>query len=204
MSGSDMCSHVKVVVRVRPENSREQEGNFKKVVQVVDNHMLIFDPKEQEMTFFTAQKRRGRDVCTRANKDLKFVFDCVFGETSSHFDVFENSTKDILDGVLNGYNCTVFAYGATGAGKTCTMLGSENSPGVMYLTMKELFNRIDQVEDEKSFDVAFSYLEIYNEHIRDLLANSGPLAVREDSTKGVVVQGLTLHQVREGVCLDQG
>lgn len=193
MSGSDMCSHVKVVVRVRPENSRELEGNFKKVVQVVDNHMLIFDPKEQDMTFFTAQKRC-RDVRTRANKDLKFVFDCVFGETSSQIDVFDNSTKDIIDGVLNGYNCTVFAYGATGAGKTHTMLGSENSPGVMYLTMNELFNRIDQVKNEKIFDVAFSYLEIYNENIRDLLASSGSLAVREDSTKGVVVQGLTLHQ----------
>ncbi|KAJ8394915.1 hypothetical protein AAFF_G00040380 [Aldrovandia affinis] len=194
MSGSDMCSHVKVVVRVRPENSREQEGNFKKVVQVVDNHMLIFDPKEQDVTFFSAQRRRNRDVSKRANKDLKFVFDCVFGEDSSQLDVFDNSTKGILDGVLNGYNCTVFAYGATGAGKTHTMLGSENQPGVMYLTMKELFDRIDQVKDEKIFDIAFSYLEVYNEQIRDLLAKSGPLAVREDSTKGVVVQGLTLHQ----------
>ncbi|XP_061101701.1 kinesin-like protein KIF18A isoform X1 [Conger conger] len=193
MSGGDMCSHVKVVVRVRPENSREQGGNFQKVVQVVDNHMLIFDPKEQEMSFFPAQKRR-RDIRTRGNKDLKFVFDCVFGETSSQFDVFDNSTRDVIDGVLNGYNCTVFAYGATGAGKTHTMLGSENTPGVMYLTMKELFSRIDQVKDEKTFNVAFSYLEIYNENIRDLLASSGPLAVREDSTKGVVVQGLTLHQ----------
>ncbi|XP_036400357.1 kinesin-like protein KIF18A [Megalops cyprinoides] len=194
MSESDMCSHVKVVVRVRPENSKEQEGNFKKVVHVVDKHMLIFDPKEQEVTFFRAQRLRNRDVNKRANKDLKFVFDHVFGEDSSQFEVFENSTKGILDGVLNGYNCTVFAYGATGAGKTHTMLGSENNPGVMYLTMKELFGRIDQVKDEKIFDVAFSYLEIYNEQIRDLLANSGPLAVREDSTKGVVVQGLTLHQ----------
>ncbi|KAG9352705.1 hypothetical protein JZ751_021119, partial [Albula glossodonta] len=187
MAASDMCSHVKVVVRVRPENSKEQEGNYKKIVHVVDNHMLIFDPKEQDLTFFRAQRLRNRDVNKRPNKDLKFVFDCVFGEDSSQLDVFNSSTREILDGILNGYNCTVFAYGATGAGKTHTMLGSENNPGVMYLTMKELFNRIDEVKDEKIFDV-------YNEQIRDLLAKSGPLAVREDSTRGVVVQGLTLHQ----------
>ncbi|KAI1890173.1 hypothetical protein AGOR_G00170940 [Albula goreensis] len=194
MAASDMCSHVKVVVRVRPENSKEQEGNYKKIVHVVDNHMLIFDPKEQDLTFFRAQRLRNRDVNKRPNKDLKFVFDCVFGEDSSQLDVFNSSTREILDGILNGYNCTVFAYGATGAGKTHTMLGSDNNPGVMYLTMKELFNRIDEVKDEKIFDVAFSYLEVYNEQIRDLLAKSGPLAVREDSTRGVVVQGLTLHQ----------
>ncbi|XP_072527593.1 kinesin-like protein KIF18A [Salminus brasiliensis] len=194
MSEGQVCSHVKVVVRVRPLNSKETDGNFKKVVHVVDGHMLVFDPKEEEVTFFRGQKVGNRDVRKRANKDLKFVFDRVFGEDSSQMDVFENTTKVVVDGVLNGYNCTVFAYGATGAGKTHTMLGSSDNPGVMYLTMKELFNRMDLIKEEKVFDVAFSYLEVYNEQIRDLLANSGPLAVREDGAKGVVVQGLTLHQ----------
>ncbi|MEQ2167536.1 Kinesin-like protein kif18a, partial [Goodea atripinnis] len=80
-----------------------------------------------------------------------------------------------------------FAYGATGAGKTHTMLGSQNDPGVMYLTMKDLFKRMDDAKEEKEFALAFSYLEVYNEQIRDLLANVGPLAVREDSSKGVVI-----------------
>ncbi|MFT7806870.1 kinesin-like protein KIF18A-like [Arapaima gigas] len=194
MAEGDVCSHVRVVVRVRPANTQELEGNFRKVVQVVDNHMLVFDPKEEQISFFHAQRLRNRDINKKANKDLKFVFDSVFAEDSTQADIFENSTKGILDGVLNGYNCTVFAYGATGAGKTHTMLGTDQDPGIMYLTMTELFRRIDQVRDEKVFDVAFSYLEVYNEQIRDLLASSGPLAVREDSTKGVVVQGLTLHQ----------
>ncbi|XP_076854914.1 LOW QUALITY PROTEIN: kinesin-like protein KIF18A [Brachyhypopomus gauderio] len=194
MSGEEVCNHVKVVVRVRPFNTRETDGNAKKVVHVVDSHMLIFDPKEEEVTFFRGQRAGNRDVRKRANKDLKFVFDHVFGEDSCQGDVFESTTKGVVDGVLNGFNCTVFAYGATGAGKTHTMLGSSGDPGVMYLTMKELFNRMDLIKEEKVFDMAFSYLEVYNEQIRDLLANSGPLAVREDGTKGVVVQGLTLHQ----------
>ncbi|XP_022056767.2 kinesin-like protein KIF18A isoform X2 [Acanthochromis polyacanthus] len=191
---SNVCSHVKVVVRVRPTNDTEKRENCRNVVQVVDNHMLIFDPKEQDMSCFGSQRVRNRNINKRANKDLKFVFDHVFDENSTQVDIFENTTKGVLDGVMNGFNCTVFAYGATGAGKTHTMLGSQNDPGVMYRTMKELFKRMDDAKDEKEFAVAFSYLEVYNEQIRDLLANVGPLAVREDSSKGVVVQGLSLHQ----------
>ncbi len=106
MSDGEVCSHVKVVVRVRPFNNKEKDGNYKKVVQVVDNHMLIFDPKEEEVTFFRGQRVGKRDVRKRANKDLKFVFDSVFREDSSQVEVFENTTKAIVDGVLNGYNCT--------------------------------------------------------------------------------------------------
>ncbi|XP_028257726.1 kinesin-like protein KIF18A [Parambassis ranga] len=191
---NDVCSHVKVVVRVRPSNESENRENCRNVVQVVDNHMLIFDPKEEDMSCFGSQRVRNRNINKRSNKDLKFVFDHVFDKHSTQLDVFEGTTKGVLDGVMNGFNCTVFAYGATGAGKTHTMLGSQDDPGVMYRTMKELFKRMDDAKEEKEFAVAFSYLEVYNEQIRDLLANAGPLAVREDSSKGVVVQGLTLHQ----------
>uniref|UniRef100_A0A8C4VIB8 Kinesin-like protein n=1 Tax=Gopherus evgoodei TaxID=1825980 RepID=A0A8C4VIB8_9SAUR len=190
----DICNHVRVVVRVRPQNQKEKDGNFSKVLHVVDKHMLVFDPKEEEVSFFHGKKIASRDINKRKNKDLKFVFDAVFDENSSQLEVFEHTTKTVLDGFLNGYNCTVLAYGATGAGKTYTMLGSPKEPGVMYLTMMDLYNCMDQIKEEKLCTVAVSYLEVYNEQIRDLLVNSGPLAVREDTQKGVVVQGLTLHQ----------
>uniref|UniRef100_A0A8B9IAA5 Kinesin-like protein n=1 Tax=Anser brachyrhynchus TaxID=132585 RepID=A0A8B9IAA5_9AVES len=150
--------------------------------------------KEEEVGFFHRKKLVHRDINKRAKKDLKFVFDAVFAESSSQLEVFEHTTKSVLDGFLNGYNCTVLAYGATGAGKTHTMLGSPEDPGVMYLTMMALYNCMDQIKEDKICNVAVSYLEVYNEQIRDLLVNSGPLAVREDTQKGVVVQGLTLHQ----------
>ncbi|KAM9410215.1 kinesin-like protein KIF18A [Pholidichthys leucotaenia] len=194
MEKTDVCSHVKVVVRVRPANENDKHENCRNVVQVVDKHMLIFDPKEEDLSCFGPQRVRNRNIHKKVNKDLKFVFDHVFDENATQVDIFENTTKGVLDGVMHGFNCTVFAYGATGAGKTHTMLGSPNDPGVMYRTMKELFKRMEDVKEEKEFTVAFSYLEVYNEQIRDLLANAGPLAVREDSSKGVVVQGLTLHQ----------
>ncbi|NXI98365.1 KI18A protein, partial [Psophia crepitans] len=190
----DVCNHVKVVVRVRPESQKEKDGNFSKVVHVVDQHILVFDPKEEEVSFFHGKRLTHRDINKRIKKDLKFVFDAVFAESSSQLEVFEHTTKSVIDGFLNGYNCTVLAYGATGAGKTHTMLGSPEDPGVMYLTMMALYNYMDQIKEDKICDVAVSYLEVYNEQIHDLLVNSGPLAVREDTQKGVVVQGLTLHQ----------
>lgn len=196
MSGTeeDLCHHMKVVVRVRPENTKEKAVQFHKVVNVVDKHILVFDPKQEEISFFHRKKTTNFDITKRQNKDLKFVFDAVFDETSTQMEVFEHTTKPILHRFLNGYNCTVFAYGATGSGKTHTMLGSAAEPGVMYLTMLDLFKCMDEVKDEKECSTAVSYLEVYNEQIRDLLTNSGPLAVREDAQKGVVVQGLTLHQ----------
>ncbi|NWY51687.1 KI18A protein, partial [Chionis minor] len=190
----DVCNHVKVVVRVRPESQKEKDGNFRRVVHVVDQHILVFDPKEEEVGFFHGKRLTHRDINKRKNKDLKFVFDAVFAESSPQLEVFEHTTKSVIDGFLNGYNCTVLAYGATGAGKTHTMLGSPEDPGVMYLTMMALYHCMDQIKEDKICNVAVSYLEIYNEQIRDLLVNSGPLAVREDAQKGVVVQGLTLHQ----------
>ncbi|NWR68253.1 KI18A protein, partial [Centropus unirufus] len=190
----DVCNHVKVVVRVRPETQKEREGNFRKVVQVVDQHILVFDPKEEEVSFFQGKRKVYRDINKRQKKDLKFVFDAIFDETSSQLEVFEHTTKTVIDGFFNGYNCTVLAYGATGAGKTHTMLGSPEDPGVTYFTMVALYNYMDQIKEDKICNVAVSYLEVYNEQIRDLLVNSGPLAVREDTEKGVVVQGLTLHQ----------
>ncbi|XP_064416234.1 kinesin-like protein KIF18B [Latimeria chalumnae] len=187
--------NVSVVVRVRPPNQREQDENHRHVVHVVDSNMLVFDPDEAEDESMGVFSRfKGHLATKQKGKDLKFVFDRVFSENASQLEVFEFTTKNILDGVLNGYNCSVFAYGATGAGKTHTMLGCEGNPGVMYLTMMELYRRIDAIKDEKRCEVAVSYLEVYNEQIHDLLEPKKPLAVREDRQKGVVVQGLSFHQ----------
>ena len=59
-------------------------------------------------------------------KDHKFTFDIVLGPTATNEDVFQSTTKDLVDVLFQGYNCSVFVYGATGAGKTHTMLGSKD------------------------------------------------------------------------------
>ncbi|XP_065603783.1 kinesin-like protein KIF18B [Cyrtonyx montezumae] len=182
---------VAVVVRVRPPTPSERDGAAHPVLHVVDQHILVFDPEEPGAPSGAALPSRGPK---HRGKDIKFVFDRVFGEGATQEEVFQHTTQEVLDGVLNGYNCSVFAYGATGAGKTYTMLGSEQSPGIMYLTMVELYRRIEARRDEKSCEVLVSYKEVYNEQIHDLLEPKGPLAIWEDPEKGVVVQGLSFHQ----------
>ncbi|NXT25422.1 KI18B protein, partial [Syrrhaptes paradoxus] len=182
---------VSVMVRVRPPAPCECERAAHPILHVVDQHVLVFDPEEPAGPPSSALPARGPK---QQGKGMKFIFDRVFGETATQEEVFQHTTHGVLDSVLNGYNCSVFAYGATGAGKTYTMLGSEKSPGIMYLTMVELYMRIEARKEEKSCQVLVSYQEVYNEQIHDLLEPKGPLAIREDPEKGVVVQGLSFHQ----------
>lgn len=82
--------------------------------------------------------------------------------------------------MLQGQNGTVFCYGATGAGKTYTMLGTTDNPGVMVLAIKDLFAKIRQRSLDGAHSVSLSYLEVYNETVRDLLSPGRPLVLRED------------------------
>ncbi|ONH69479.1 Kinesin-like protein KIP3 [Cyberlindnera fabianii] len=112
-------------------------------------------------------------------------------------DVYHNTTRPLLDSVLDGFNSTVFAYGATGCGKTHTISGTVDQPGIIFLTMKELFERIEELQDTKHVDVSLSYLEIYNETIRDLMQpdNGGKLlTLREDANKRITVSNLSTHR----------
>lgn len=120
----------------------------------------------------------------------------MFDENTSQGDVYEATTRNLLDSVLDGYNATVFAYGATGCGKTHTITGTVQAPGVIFLTMQELFERIAERNNEKHTEVSLSYLEIYNETIRDLLVPGGSkqgLMLREDANQAVSVAGLSSH-----------
>ncbi|CAH6776216.1 kinesin-like protein KIF18B [Phodopus roborovskii] len=187
-------SVVRVVVRVRPPTPRELESQRRPVIQVVDERMLVFDPEECDGGFSGLKWNGSHNGTKKKGKDLTFVFDRVFGEAATQQDVFQHTTHSILDSFLQGYNCSVFAYGATGAGKTHTMLGTEGDPGIMYLTTMELYRRLEARQEEKKFEVLISYLEVYNEQIHDLLEPKGPLTIREDPDKGVVVPGLSFHQ----------
>lgn len=193
-------SRVNVAVRVRPLSEREAETAS--IVRVVDDRCLVFDPKaEAEPFYFQGQRACGGLV--KPNKDQTFMFDQVFDENKDNEFVFERTTKDMLKTLLDGCNCSVFAYGATGAGKTFTMLGSEDCPGVVSLTAGELYRLVDKLRSEgQSCDVAVAYLEVYNEVVRDLLNPNGPsLAVRDDPTKGIAIPNLSIHKVKEAGAL---
>ncbi|KAI6404719.1 hypothetical protein MCOR20_006849 [Pyricularia oryzae] len=177
-----------------PTPKLKQHG-LRSVIKVVDDRCLVFDPPEDNPV-----QKFSRSVVPCAGKKVKdqvFAFDRIFDDTVSQTEVYEGTTKTLLDSVLDGYNATVFAYGATGCGKTHTITGTAAQPGIIFLTMQELFEKIQERSDEKVTELSLSYLEIYNETIRDLLVPGGSkqgLMLREDSNQGVSVSGLTsLH-----------
>ncbi|XP_042223661.1 kinesin-like protein KIF18A isoform X2 [Homarus americanus] len=192
--GAASKANLKVVVRVRPQNQREQENNARCVVNIIDDHMLVFDPKEEDDGFFfRGVRQRTRDLNKRQNKEQKFVFEKIFNEESTNEYIYESTTKDLINTVLSGYNCSVFAYGATGAGKTFTMLGKVDAPGITFLTLMELYRRIEEIKEEKTCEVRISYIEVYNEMVRDLLQPGKPLNVQENGQQ-VLIPGLSLHK----------
>ncbi|CAK7304046.1 Kinesin-like protein KIF19 [Vulpes lagopus] len=106
-------------------------------------------------------------------------------------DVYHATTQHLVEGVVSGYNATVFAYGPSGAGKTYTMLGMDAEPGIYLQTLADLFRAIEEIRDSADCSVSMSYLEIYNEVIRDLLnPSSGFLDLREDSRGSIQIAGI--------------
>ncbi|KAK5634960.1 hypothetical protein RRF57_010671 [Xylaria bambusicola] len=176
---------------------RLKQSGIRSVIKVIDDRCLVFDPPEDNPVhkFSRSVVPQGKKV-----KDQTFAFDRIFDENTTQTEVYEATTKGLLDSVLDGYNATVFAYGATGCGKTHTITGTPQMPGIIFLTMQELFEKINDCSDEKHTEITLSYLEIYNETIRDLLVPGGSkqgLMLREDSNQAVTVQGLTSHHPKD-------
>ncbi|KAI0035688.1 kinesin-domain-containing protein [Vararia minispora EC-137] len=174
-----------------PVKSASSVSCVREIVQVVDDRILTFDPAETDQA--RAFVERGfLPPGSKRYKDRRFMFDRVFRHDASQQDVYDATARPLLNRLLDGFNATVFAYGATGCGKTHTISGTESDPGIIYLTMADLFQRIEDRKDEYSVEVVVTFLEIYNEEIRDLLAESGPpvprggLQIREDKTVKVV------------------
>uniref|UniRef100_A0A8C0KGM1 Kinesin family member 13B n=1 Tax=Canis lupus dingo TaxID=286419 RepID=A0A8C0KGM1_CANLU len=110
-------------------------------------------------------------------------------------DVFKCLGENILQNAFDGYNACIFAYGQTGSGKSYTMMGTADQPGLIPRLCSGLFERTQKEEnEEQSFKVEVSYMEIYNEKVRDLLDPKGSrqtLKVREHNVLGPYVDGLS-------------
>lgn len=174
----------------KPNNLARPNG-IRKIINVVDDKMLIFDPPDTNPLH--AMHRNAFPNGKPRIRDYKFVFDRLFDEEASQTHVYEHTTRPLINSILDGFNATVFAYGATGCGKTHTILGTPADPGVIFLTMKELFERIGDLADTKVVDITILYLEIYNETIRDLLNPETPhkkLILREDANNKITVANL--------------
>ncbi|XP_078269009.1 kinesin-like protein KIF11 [Rhinoraja longicauda] len=186
----EKAKNIQVVVRCRPLSLLERKSNGSIAVDC--------DPIKKEVAV-----RSSVLGCEKAAK--KYTFDMVFGPNAKQIDVYKSVVYPILDEVINGYNCTIFAYGQTGTGKTFTMEGErsqneqftwEEDPlaGVIPRTLHQIFERLAAQGAE--FSVKVSLLEIYNEELFDLLNPSCDVGERlqmfDDprNKRGVLIKGL--------------
>ncbi|XP_072229351.1 kinesin-like protein KIF22 [Leuresthes tenuis] len=174
--GNKKASRVRVAVRLRPYMVKQDEKSEGPCVRGLDSQNLeIINWRN-------------------ATETVKYHFDVFHGEQTTQQEVFLASVKPILPHILNGQNASVFAYGPTGAGKTHTMLGSPEQPGVIPRAVREVFNLVNAKDEDDGWDykIGMSYLEIYNEKVLDLLSpNSHDLPIREDKDKNILIPGLT-------------
>uniref|UniRef100_A0A663M8C2 Kinesin family member 11 n=1 Tax=Athene cunicularia TaxID=194338 RepID=A0A663M8C2_ATHCN len=184
----------------RPFNASERKGNSYAVVDC--------DQARKEVSVRTG------GVTDKTSRKT-YTFDMVFGAQAKQIDVYRSVVCPILDEVIMGYNCTVFAYGQTGTGKTFTMEG-ERSPneeytweedplaGIIPRTLHQIFEKL--TENGTEFSVKVSLLEIYNEELFDLLNPTPDVGERlqmfDDprNKRGVIIKGLeeiTVHNKNE-------
>ncbi|XP_057791552.1 kinesin-like protein KIN-8B [Salvia miltiorrhiza] len=169
-----------VAVKCRPLTAKELGRDIVRVHN--DKEVLVLDPDLSKEYLDRIQNR---------TKERRYTFDYAYGTNSTNLDVYKRSIRCTIAGVVNGLNATVFAYGSTGSGKTYTMVGTRDDPGLMVLSLNTIFNLMEKDNSSDDFEVTCSYLEVYNEVIYDLLEkSSGHLELREDPEQGIVVAGL--------------
>ncbi|XP_031436894.1 kinesin family member 3Cb isoform X2 [Clupea harengus] len=179
MSMAKNSETVKVVVRCRPINKKEETMNHEKIVEV--------DVKLGQVRVRNPRAQPGAIMKT-------FSFDAVYDMASSQNDLYDYTCKPLVDSVCLGFNGTIFAYGQTGTGKTYTMQGLPSDPekrGVIPNSFYHIFTHISRSQNQR-YLVRVSYIEIYQEEIRDLLCkdNNKKLELKENPETGVYVKDL--------------
>ena len=182
-----------VAVRIRPLSKKEIASGIQSCCQSLGDRNIAI--------------RKGGDVngYLKSQQSIlnEYAFDAVFDESTMQEEVYESTAKRYIPNFVNGKNVTVFAYGATGAGKTHTMLGNSRAdtsakdagPGIIPCAVKDIFEQISQKQvgqtdrnQSEKWNITLGYIEVYNEQVYDLLGGSGKvLAVREDQERGIVV-----------------
>ncbi|CAL0300239.1 unnamed protein product [Lupinus luteus] len=178
----DLKGSIRVYCRVRPFLSGRP--NFVNTVDSIEDGTITVN--------IPSKNGKGR---------RSFNFNKIFGPSSSQVEVFSDM-QPLIRSVLDGFNVCIFAYGQTGSGKTYTMTGpkeiTENSQGVNYRALSDLFLTADQRKDTFHYDVSVQMIEIYNEQVRDLLVTNGTnkrLEIRSNSNKGMSVPDASLVPV---------
>lgn len=180
MSKLKSSESVRVVVRCRPMNGKEKAASYDKVVDV-----------DVKLGQVSVKNPKG----TAHEMPKTFTFDAVYDWNAKQFELYDETFRPLVDSVLQGFNGTIFAYGQTGTGKTYTMEGIRGDPekrGVIPNSFDHIFTHISRSQNQQ-YLVRASYLEIYQEEIRDLLSKDQTkrLELKERPDTGVYVKDLS-------------
>lgn len=172
-------SNVKVVVRVRPPLAREQ------------NSRLVLMPSEEPRV--TVLDMPGGKLPKRYTFDESiWSYDPTSINYTNNRAFYRKVGPDLVSHFFEGYNVCLLAYGQTGSGKTFTMIGDDADPGVIPLMIRDVMQHREALVEQKiNCELLFSYVEIYNEKVKDLLDGSRQCRVREHPTMGPYVENLT-------------
>ena len=197
---------IRVCVRVRPLLEHEDvefwQTDKEKNIIYTDNYYS--DQNEIINESYALTNNLGNKSLAYAKKEVKkllidsiyapqkFNFDRVYSIDSDSQLIYKEMCKDVVSSALEGYNGSIFMYGQTTSGKTFTMLGSPNNPGILPCTLRDIFIKINQIAKENpkiNYKVYCSYIEIYNENIHDLLTDTNFLKLIDDKKYGIIVAG---------------
>jgi hypothetical protein len=177
---------VQVALRIRPLNAEERKAYSSPCVELT--------PVKNQIRVFQSDKS---PYCQYFRVDKHFIFDQLFSQESDQEEVFEGIGMPMVKAGLDGFNTCIFCYGMTGSGKTFSMTGSKERPGLSSRIFSALFKCVEERKAQDSgfsAEISVSYVEIYNENLKDLLGKSGfnrTLEIRENASDGVHVKGLT-------------
>lgn len=172
----ELKGNIRVLCRVRPISKSEINNGSKMICKFTNEEITLAGEKGKMKTW---------------------EFDRVFDMNSTQDQLF-SEVRPLVTSILDGYSVCIFAYGQTGSGKTHTMAGPTDNPGINTRSLQELFERKTQRCKEYQDEITVSVMEIYNEQIRDLLAQDAAntnLQVRQGPT-GNFVPGLTVVPVQ--------
>ena len=172
-------ANINVLCRFRPMNDLERTSGNETVCEFTSQTSLSFHSSREKNVYH-------------------FTFDRIFPPTTTQLELYDFGAKGIIDSVLNGYNGTVLAYGQTSSGKTYTMEGEVDKPGARGIIPRMIDHVFDHIYKNEGieFILKVSMIEIYQEKIRDLIDLARVnLNIREDSIKGIYVDGVSEHYV---------
>ena len=203
--------NIRVCVRMRPLLKHE-DREYWEVDQDENNIYTVnyFTTQELNDSFNNASKYENpeneyeKNFFNSLHSPQKFNFDKIYSYNSESQMIYKEICQDIIKSIIDGYNGSIFMYGQTTSGKTFTMLGSSNCPGILPCSLNDIFIFLNMLQKNNKniiINIYCSYIEIYNEKINDLLNNSNNLKLIDDKKYGTIVCGAKRVKIKN---FDQG